>query len=287
MSEPIQSASALGHRRFLDEIDARVCRLNGPGVECTPAERLRNCQVFLVAGGSVGIKTAEYLVNLPIGHLTVYPLSQKDVGSFDAPLRQSGRGNWSVFGRAFNIYGASLQLKMHQVLMFAASRPAPRVQRELNETCIRLEMPFVQVSVFAHEIFLGPTVIPGYTACHECYLSRLNANYGRPEVPEARDRFLDKNPDFEFKGQLDVIDRVASALGATELDRLVSGRHTPLALSREVVVNALHQGRQDNTIPYLEWCPACAKSRPAVDDTEFGEFVARAAHWARHASACV
>lgn len=275
MNGHLGSECALGHERFMDMLDQHANKLGAGDGSPDPAARLKACQVFLVAGGNVGVETAVRLSRLPVGHLSIYPLSAKDLGMFQ-PAMADARCTWNVFPNAFNIYGAALQLKMHQVLMFAASRPAPAVQRELNATAIRLDMPFVQASVFAHEVVLGPTVIPGHTACHDCYRTRLDANYGRTEVPRARDHFLDRNPEFEFKGQLDATATIAGSLATAELERLVTGTRPPLALSREVLVNVLSQGRQDSFVPYLEWCPTCSGARPVRVDTVFRDFVRRA-----------
>ena len=273
MSTSLYSDCERGHERLLAEIDQRVRRSGHEGA-ITPAQRLQQCQVFLVAGGTVGVRTALHLVQQPLMHVSILPLAAKDIKAFDAPLRATGLRNWSVFPHEFNLYGAALQLKLHQALLFAASRPAPAVQRELGEAAVRLDMPLVQASVFAHEILLGPSVLPGYTACQASYQVRLNANYGRKDVPQARDTFLDKNPDFEFKGQLEAIDRMAAALAASELERLLGGSRPPLALSREIVVNALTQARHDSFVPYLEWCPVCAGARPGRQDSGFADFVA-------------
>lgn len=273
MSRSLQNDCEAGHRALLDLLDAQVRRTAGADAAVDAAARLRHAQVFLVAGGAVGLRTAVHLAGLGLRHLTICPLSAKDLGIFQAPLRASGHANWSVFPHDFNIYGAAMQLKLHQLLAFAASMPAPRVQRELNEAAVRLDIPLVQASVFAHEVYLGPTVLPGHTACNACYQTRLKANYGRVDVPEARDRFLDKNPEFEFRGQLDAIDRLAAALAASEAERLLGGARPPLALSREVVVNALTQGRQDSFVPYVEWCAVCSSSRPRRSDDRFARFV--------------
>jgi bacteriocin biosynthesis cyclodehydratase domain-containing protein len=273
MSGYLASDCRDGHSRLLNSLDTRIRRMKGETAPTGPLERLQNAQIFLVAGGAAGVQAAVHIAKLGVSHLTVYPLSAQDLDRFSGPLSEVNATGWSVLSTSYNLYAAALQLRMHQVIVFAASRPFPRVQAELNEAAVRLEMPYVQASAFAHEITLGPTVLPGFTACHTCYQSRLISNYGRSDVPEARDRFLDKNPEFEFKGRINAIDRTVSSLVAMEVERLLSGSKPPLALSAEVIVNVLTQSRQDHFVPYLEWCPTCSHARPLREESVFREFV--------------
>ena len=265
-----------GHRRLLEALDVRIKRLHGNAAPTGPRERLSGSQVFLVAGGEAGVQTAVHLAKLGVAYLTVYAATAGDLGRFSARLAETGARNWVVLPKPYSLYAAALQLRMHQVIVFAASRPYPRIQAELNEAAIRLDMPLIQAYAFAHDVTLGPTVLPGYTACHACYQQRLNSNYGRLDVPEARDRFLDKNPDFEFKGRISAIDRTVSALAASETERLLSGSRPALALSTEVQINVLTQYRQDNFVPYMEWCPVCSESRASAGTAAFDDFVSNA-----------
>ncbi len=267
-----------GHQHLLDRLDARARRIHADDPSAmTPRRRLASCQVYLVAGGEVGRRTADKLAALGLGYLSVAAATAQDQAALRQAFPAGARGDCSVLPGAYDIYAAALQLGMHQLICFASSRPHPAVQTQLNEAAVRLGIPFVQTALFAHEIQLGPTVIPGATACHACYQARLKANYARSDVPEARDRFLDRNPTFEFAGRLVAVDELAATLTASEVERVLSNHAPPVALSTEVSINALTQTRQKHFVPYLEWCAVCQHTRAPDTTGEFSSFVQAAA----------
>lgn len=234
-------------------------------------------QVYLVAGGQAGEETVKTLAALPLGHLSVQPVSKGEAARYDSILKDSPLKSWGVFPNDFDIYGAALQLKMHQVLMYSAAAPVPFIQDKLNEAAVRLSIPYLQGTLFAHDITLGPGVLPGISACHNCYKARLRANYRRTDVPDAVERFLNKNPSFDFRGGLPVLSRMLSSMLATDLSRLLGGGREPVSIGRELIINGLNQERSESFVPYLEWCPVCSDSRAEVDLSEFKEFVRSAA----------
>ncbi len=274
MSNPLLRDCVQGHTRMLRRLDARARQLAGYKHEVlTPAERLASSQVYLVAGGEVGLRTAKRLAELGLGYLTMAGVTVADQTALRDTFPPGARKDCTVLPRTYDIYASALQLGMHQLIVFAASRPHPTVQSQLNEAAVRLGLPFVQTALFAHEAQLGPTVIPGATACHACYQTRLRANYSRLDVPQARDRFLDRNPEFQFAGHLTAVDDLAATLAATEVDRVLSNHAPPLALSAEISVNALSQTRQKHFVPYVEWCEVCHVARTPQNDMEFSDFV--------------
>jgi bacteriocin biosynthesis cyclodehydratase domain len=264
-----------GHSRMLERLDARAQRLQADEHSTmTAPRRLAASQVYLVAGGQVGLQTARMLATQGLGHLTIVAATAQDHAALHDAFTAGADSGRNVMPTAYDIYAAALQLGMHQLICFASSRPHPAVQNELNEAAVRLGIPFVQASLFAHEVQLGPTVIPGATACHACYQMRLKANYARLDVPEARDRFLDRNPGFQFNGRLASVDALAASLAASEVSRVLGNHAPPVALSTEVSINALTQTRQRHFIPYVEWCAVCSSARPQQQGTEFSAFVA-------------
>ncbi|MEG2803371.1 hypothetical protein [Stenotrophomonas sp.] len=275
MTEYLMQDCRQGHLRMLERLDARAQRLQADDRSAmTAPRRLTASQVYLVAGGEVGRQTARRLAALGLGYLSIAAATAQDQAALREAFPAGTRGDCNVLPGVYDIYAAALQLGMHQLICFASSRPHPAIQSELNEAAVRLGIPFVQASLFAHEVQLGPTVIPGATACHACYQARLKANYARLDVPEARDRFLDRNPGFQFDGRLASVDALAASLAASEVSRVLSNHAPPVALSAEVSINALTQTRQRHFIPYVEWCAVCSSARPEPHSTAFSSFVA-------------
>lgn len=48
--------------------------------------------------------------------------------------------------------------------------------RDFNKLCVENSVPFFAVALQNMKAYVGPMVIPGFTACFECFLQRQNAN---------------------------------------------------------------------------------------------------------------
>jgi bacteriocin biosynthesis cyclodehydratase domain-containing protein len=129
------------------------------------------------------------------------------------------------------------------------------------------------------EITLGPTVLPGTTACYHCYLRRRLSNTTRPEVWQAREQFLRNDPSFAFKGRVAPLVNLASAFLTAEVGRFLTGAPAQLALGHEVVYDGLSQTQTKSFVVPLEGCRVCGRLWPqaSVADESFVKMVRRAA----------
>jgi len=149
--------------------------------------------------------------------------------------------------------------------------------RRWNALCLRHNRHFLPVVLQDLIGYVGPTVIPGETACFECFLARLNSN--RPDgAMESR------SENIEFSGQQVAAfhPSMASVLGdiaAIELTRFYS-RALPLFKVGSVMEVNLLAGRIDSRkVLRVPRCRACGpltqrsststlKDSPASDEFE-------------------
>lgn len=246
----------------------------GPETAVTLDEqRLRRSRVALIASGPVGYQVAARLAQYPLAALSLLGLHDADTKALlqfsQQPHLQAQSVN--VPRSRFNMPGFSVTLAKHHLLVIASGRPHPEALESINQDCVRIGTAWTGVSVWGTEVTLGPTVIPGITACHHCYMRRLQSNVEHLDVWQARGRFLQDNPTFEFAGQLAPIVNLAAAYLEAEVIRFLSGEQPPMALSRAITFYPLMQSQSFDYVVPLEWCPVChdrhAQRRPTANET--------------------
>jgi bacteriocin biosynthesis cyclodehydratase domain-containing protein len=198
--------------------------------------------------------------------LSLLGLHDSDVQALLQFSRQSGHRAQQVnvpAGR-FDIPGFALSLSKHHLLVVAGGRPQPDLLASVNKDCLRIGTAWTQAALWGAEIALGPTVIPGVTACHHCYTRRYLANVEHEDVVQARDHFLRHNPRFEFQGQIAPLLQLSVAYLTAEVTRFLTGSRPPVALSRAVTYYPLSQSQAYDFVVPLEWCSVCHHHRVVV-----------------------
>ncbi len=69
-------------------------------------------------------------------------------------------------------------------IVLATSHERPRIAEALDRSCFAWRRPWFAVHSSATEVQCGPVVIPGRTACHQCF-ARRRSQHRRPEHPTA------------------------------------------------------------------------------------------------------
>lgn len=277
------------HEAFVRTLDAAADAAAASSASVAPSDsdpaapaagprerRLGATRLLLLAGGEAGRQAVLALRRLPLRHLSVWPLRKQDVALLSPLVADAGAiGRLQVLPKPFTPYAAATAFQAHQAVAFASSRPHPQKQRDINDLCVRHGLPWTQLSLNAHEIYLGPTVLPGVTACQACHEVRAMASAAKPDVHRAQIEYFDRNPDFEFKGQLQSLDRMAAAYLCSEIERLLTNVQPPIALSRLVRMDGLYLSQDRHFIPYYEWCPVCRKGAGPASGLRRGDAVAR------------
>ncbi|MCA9958578.1 MAG: TOMM precursor leader peptide-binding protein [Anaerolineales bacterium] len=245
----------------------------GPETAVTRKEqRLRRSRVALIASGPVGYQVAARLAQYPLAALSLMGLHDADTNVLMQFMQQPHHKVQSInIPRSrFDVPGFSVTLSRHHILVIASGRPHPEVLESVNKDCVRIGTAMTSVSIWGTEINLGPTIIPGITACHHCYTRRLQSNVEHLDVWQARQHFLQENPTFEFAGQIAPLANLAAAYAEEEVIRFLSGQQPPMALSRAITFYPLSQSQSFDYVVPLEWCPVCHE-RQARQQQETGD----------------
>lgn len=227
--------------------------------------RLQRSGVMLVAFGPVGQQTAANLVQLPLGGLSIFALQAGDIPALTAltnhPQRQAARVN--IVSTPLSMPGLSVTLARHHLLAVAGGRAQIDLLRSLNRDCLRTGTAWTQVAAWSTQLTLGPSIIPGVTACYHCYEQRAKANDSKRDARAAREHFLRQNPNFEFGGQLNAVNRLAAAYISAEITRLLTNHQPPLTLSRIFTYDIVPLYQEQDYIVPLEYCPVCGPAQRA------------------------
>jgi ribosomal protein S12 methylthiotransferase accessory factor len=268
------------HQAWVERYD----RAEQAGAAASPGElasaRLRRSRVLLIAGGAVGYRTALSMTRLPLGLLTLFPLTDADVEPLTqiTRLKQHGAKEVNRTPSVFRTNNFSLFASRYSVVAFAVERQYPDDFAAVNEACVRVGAPWTNIVMWGSELTLGPTVLPGATACYDCYRRRRLSNTSRPEAFQAREQFLRNDPTFTFKGRIAPLVSMASALLTAEVGRFLTNSPAPAALGHEVVYDALSQTQTSSFVIPVEDCAVCGRLRPqgADPDESFLQMVRRA-----------
>ena len=230
-------------------------------IELLSERRLQRARVALLASGPVGYQVAARLAQYPLATLSLMGVHEDDTKALIAisqqPHHQAQLIN--IPRSRYNVPGFSVTLAKHHMLVVVSGRPYPEILDSVNKDCVRVGTAWTNVSAWGTEITLGPTVIPGITACYHCYTRRLRSNREHLDVWQARQRFLQDNPSFEFQGQIAPLANLAAAQVEAEVIRFLSGAHPPAALSRAITHYPLMQSQSFDYVVPLEWCPVCGE----------------------------
>ena len=221
--------------------------------------RLERAHVIAIVGGSLGLRTAALLAQMPIGNLTVLGIRPQDVSNCK-PIENNPANqvrNILVSHNGYVAPGISIAFSSAHLVVVATDRPHPKLYREINEVAVRMGTAVTFGRFWNANFMLGPTVIPGVTACHHCFTSRIRANVRHIDVHDAIEQFLINDPDFRFTGQLSVITQIGAAYLAEEVARFLGGAESPIALSQLFTFNTLAQFQEFDYVVPLEWCTVC------------------------------
>jgi bacteriocin biosynthesis cyclodehydratase domain-containing protein len=124
------------------------------------------------------------------------------------------------------------------VTVVVAGRPVPALTDRVDAWAFATGTPWLPVVVEGTALRAGPLVVPGESACHRCFRSRLRQHAAAPAVEVALDAYYRTSPADEPYGYLpgtvavaaDLIDQAVgdppAAAGRVRQRDLSSGRST-------------------------------------------------------------
>jgi len=148
------------------------------------------------------------------------------------------------------------ELKGLQLLIACQGSLNFRFYDEVNAACLTARTRWLRVAVEGTRAHLGPTFVPGQTACYACYEQRRLTH---DDDPSGSRPFREK---IEEHGAADegLLDPLLSALAAQtalEAARLITGFAPPATLGRFYELDAASPNASAHDVPPVPRCPAC------------------------------
>ncbi|AUX47692.1 hypothetical protein SOCE26_092160 [Sorangium cellulosum] len=165
-------------------------------------------------------------------------------------------------------------------VLLAADRPYPRVAEAIDDVCWQRGVPWIQAYALAHELVVGPAVIPGRTPCYACWARRVRSLAPDVAVHDAVTRLASEPGERSwFRGELAALNEQIAAMAVAEALSLRAGERRPRArrLGQWWDGNALSDVLRSRQFARLGRCARCAPGEQA-DMT----FRALADHFRRH-----
>ncbi len=226
-------------------------------------ERWKSAQVTLFVNGALGYQTALNLADLGFQRVRVLPIQASDRAIWQrASGLSSSRPNLAIANNTWNVN--EMTLAPSDLLVVAAERPFPELLEAINQASHRSAKPWTQLLAWGNELTLGPTVLPGQSACYACYQTRRYANESRVDVWQARETLFRNDPDAILQGRLQPLTNLAAAYLTSEVARFLGGAPAPIAIGHEVVWDGLYQTYRRSLIVPFEHCPVCRAAQPAL-----------------------
>ena len=130
--------------------------------------------------------------------------------------------------------------------------------RAWNELLLARELPYLPVVIDDLVAYVGPLVVPGQTACLECFLRRRYSNLDDAEAREA----VELRPDGAgVVGLHPAISAVAAGAAALELTKFFLPWHAARQAGYLLTFNLLASRARRHRVLKVPRCSACSRLR--------------------------
>lgn len=130
------------------------------------------------------------------------------------------------------------------------------LMRPWNERCLRERRPFLPIVVQDLIVYVGPLVVPGATACFECFLRRRYSNLDDAAAREAVE--TGERADDHVEALHPAVSSIAADLAAIELTKFFMPWHTLKQVGCLLTMNLLASHFVRQPVLRLPRCPACS-----------------------------
>lgn len=218
-------------------------------------EALETATALVLTDGPIGEFVASDLLDAGVSTVSYVPLGDEKV-----PRRLSGHDDL----RPSSLDDLEADVADSDLVVFGTESPKPKVREQLNEVAYEANTPWIAGTVRGLDGVVGPTVIPGETACYACFVRRRNATIPDPRIYERYER-TDRGDDR------------AAALG-TPFGRIVAGHVAIDALNqltggfgftagRIIHYDFVDHSAEANDVLRMPRCPVCGSSENEIDGT--------------------
>jgi bacteriocin biosynthesis cyclodehydratase domain-containing protein len=147
------------------------------------------------------------------------------------------------------------------LVLLALPRPAPALLAAANSACLSRGLSWLPVVLNRGEAIVGPTVIPGRSACYDCFKQRLLTHAAFPEDDAAYDAHLDRTADGAPVPEWPPFTSAVAALAAMEVVRIVTQFTPSITPGQALFIDGLSGAQRISPVWKVPRCPACLKAQ--------------------------
>lgn len=217
-------------------------------------DRLQSSTVTLVGSGRTATFLASDAAELGVGDVRFVHLG--------AERRPPGFGD-ATGVEVCDRDGLSEAVESSDLVVHAADRPHPDALERLNRLVHEAETPLLVGQVAGLDGVVGPTILPGETACYECFRRRRYANVEAPEGYRAYEEVVGDATDAPGPNLPGFGHVVAGCLELELVNQLSSG--FGFTVGRIVHYDFSDLSVEANDVLRMPRCSVCGKSRDRVD----------------------
>ncbi len=153
-------------------------------------------------------------------------------------------------------------LSESDLVILCLEKPDHSMCRWVNQACVERGIPWVAAYLSAVEAVIGPMVVPGETACYECYHLRRQSNQDRLEERQTVEQYLEQHrAERSPFGQLSPLPSIAGGLVSLEALRQLAGFAQPSTYDAFLRVDLITLEAELHPILKLPRCPICGPLR--------------------------
>ncbi len=242
-------------------------------------QRINHSRCLVVGGGEVGSHTLAILADSGVGNFKVIDeniveerflagsalLRAEDAGSSYAEGLKKRLEQRNQFSTVDNLTVNPLDknelksvLKETDCALICLDSPNPALLEALNEAALQTKTVWLRGQIYRGEGIVGPTVIPGQSACYKCYELRRNANLGNyEEVMEFESRLKEMPQIRTDSDTLRPVAALTASLLALETLRILSGAALPQLVAKYIRIDFRSFDFAPHRFLRLPSCPAC------------------------------
>ncbi|MFZ5822892.1 MAG: TOMM precursor leader peptide-binding protein [Bacillota bacterium] len=149
------------------------------------------------------------------------------------------------------------------LVMFMPAKPLLPVRAAVHKACLAAKVKLCSAEFLSStSLALGPTVIPGETACWTCLDRRQKGAQEFYTELLATQRFLEQHPEVDPVGaRLPALTQMLAGLAAFEALRVLTNVYPPVTVGSMVIFNAIDYTMEQHPILKLPRCPDCSPVR--------------------------
>lgn len=206
----------------------------------TAFDRLENDQLLVINFGAIGQMVVDDIVRCGVQQINYIAGSQED--NLSIPELDGVEG--------YGLDDIELLIEASDFVIYTEDEPHPNVTRRVNERCAETGTEWTSGRVIGFDGFVGPTVVPGETACYNCFRQRMFANI---ESPDAYEAMMNVEPSRSIVPSFARI--VAGELTLDVLNHLTNGR--AFSLGRIIHHDFRNLSVESNDVLRLPRCDVC------------------------------